>query len=291
MLAGIVRARGFEDSFGIMWLSNLCEDEQFFDFLMDLFPEQQESLVEEIMQTAAWGISVHVRKRMLQIWQEHGNDPWKMFLKKIPSGIFNLGYKSDDNLAHLKAWFEAMDAYYGIHWVDTVTFDARQSYNREDEYSSMDGIRHSFFDYMIHHYVPNIWILDAVEVRYDLSNVFNTIQPQCEKTPLMKTIRWFYVDVVVQEWFLSRTDIMHPNNRGAIFALVKHACVYSNHPSGSDALLLILRDRWSSYDWQIQDDRGLNAWQVCCAMQSRGVRSEFLENMKQWLESLGAHEV
>jgi len=294
MLADIIRTRGFEDTFGYMWIRKLATNERFFDFLVDLLPEKQLFFVEEIMETAAPYISVHVRKRMLQIWREHGNDPWKMFLKKTPSGIYNLERKTDDTHAQIHAWFDEMDAYHGIHWVNTFTFDARQSYYPdipEGQESRMDGMRHSFFDYMVHQLEPNVMILDEVESRYDLSNVFNAIQPQFKKTPLMKTLLSYYSDdsLESQKWFLSRTDIMQPNNLRAIFSLVKNAAYYDTYGSSCDDLMQILSDSCSNYDWRVQNHQGLNAWQMCCAMESQHGCNIFLNHIKHWLESLGAH--
>ena len=295
MLADIIRTQGFEDIFGFTWVKKLAKNERFFDFLVELFPEKHVSFVEDIMDTAASGIPLHVRKRMLQIWLEHRKDPWEMFLQSRESGIFNLRRNTDDTHAQIHAWFDAMDAYHGIHWVDTVTFDARQSYYPyilDFQQTFMDGKRHSFFDYMVHQVNPNVMILDEVESRYDLTNVLNAIQPMCQKTPLIKTLGWFYLDdyLETQKWFLSRTDIMQPNNQGVIFRLARNARMYDTYNSSAHDLIRILHDSCSNYDWRIQDHRGLNAWQCCFAVENEGGSCIFLDLIKNWLESLGAHE-
>jgi len=292
MLGQIVRERGFEETFGKFWKADMLQNEGLFYFIMGTFPEMHESLALEFLQFAQWGWSLHAVVGVLQILRQYNHDPWIMFPKKVPAGIYSLSYISKENSDKINAWFDAMDAYHG-HWVTGAIFDARISFGqnlKKDEKSNFDGNKHSFLYYMVSQFYTNEVILDELERKYDLSAALNERDAYCGKTPLIKALESFYsTEVSLQVWLLRRTDIMHPNNDQAVFTLIKNAMMFSDVDEDGD-LLRILYENCSHYDWRTQNKQGLNAWQMCGAEIDR-YRNQppiFLQQLKQWLESLGA---
>lgn len=297
------------------WLRQMVQNDHMFDAVIGANPSNRLEIARwclEYQPQRLWTQRVH--RTILQILQEHGEDPmilfaWDFAKFRLIDTVDTVDTVRNGDKEKIEAWFDAMDAYHP-NWLDTRFFKMYFPYERTLHPQNPVNPGITFFELLMSQGRISIFFLNLLAQRYDLTNTMQA--PQWHPvfhwrgSPLQIALSGncrivFPHWVALLEFLLRWSDINDPVHQHPVFRILQQAWSISNTHK-MDSILEILYQYCSNYDWKTlklvkfrsHEANWINAWQYCRMLIDDSIEPsvlQFLNKMKTWLESLGARSL